>query len=135
MTLKFAAIGTALAALSVSACVIVDPLPVTGPSVNGVPTVAPSVTLASQLGGRAFVNIQTGETLNLWSDGSYTVGLLNGGQAFGTWRAPIDTATMCFTGPVAAYARGACIPIRYDGDYLSLFDASQRQEMEAYAVQ
>ena len=115
----------ALATTFVSGCVIVDPLPVTGPSVNGVPTTAsaaPANSLASAVGGgRAYVNTQTGQRLNLWSDGTYTLSTGNQ-QAFGNWATVEVPVSMCFTGPVAAYAGGSCVRARFDGDFLELFD-------------
>lgn len=114
-----------IAALGLSACVVVP---------TGVPTSGNTgPTLTQQVAGQSFVNVQTGQALFLFSDGSYTV-QANGQQSYGTWRAIDATASMCFTGPVASYARGACIPIRYDGDYLTLFNASQTQAMEAWEV-
>ena len=124
-------------ALGLSACVIVDPLPVTGPSVNGVPTAvptAPTNSLASVVGGgRAYVNTKTGQRMNLWSDGTYTVSFGNQ-QSFGTWRSVELPVSMCFTGPVAAYAGGACVRVRFDGDFLELYDLSGSFAVEAWAV-
>ncbi|ABD53265.1 hypothetical protein Jann_0348 [Jannaschia sp. CCS1] len=106
-----------------------------GPQAGGpAPTTPSAGSLAGSVAGQAFVNPQTGQALNLWSDGTYTVSTGNQ-QSFGTWRTVEPSVQMCFTGPVAAYANGACIPVRYDGDFLTLFNASRSQAMEAWAVQ
>ncbi|WP_224816780.1 hypothetical protein [Hasllibacter sp. MH4015] len=124
---------TALAALSLLAagCVAVP----VGPQGGGTGSVtAPTGALASAVGGgRAYVNTQTGQTLNLWSDGSYTMSSGNQ-QSFGTWSTVESSVAMCFTGPVAAYAGGACVPVRFDGDFLELYDTLGEFVQESWAV-
>lgn len=121
---------TTIAALAMTACVVV-PVPGTSPQTTGGPLQVSGPTLRSALAGRAFLSLTTGATMNLWSDGTYTVEQ-GGNQFFGTWRTVEERSQMCFTGAVADYARGNCIPIRWDGDFLTLFDASQTRAMETF---
>lgn len=123
----------ALAAMSLltAGCVVV---PVGAPTGDPSVVAAPSGALANSVGGgQSYVNVQTGQTLNLWSDGTYTASFGNQ-QSFGTWRTIESSVSMCFTGPVAAYANGACVRVRYDGDFLELFDVGGSFGVESWAV-
>ncbi|MEJ6391161.1 hypothetical protein [Gymnodinialimonas ulvae] len=126
---KISFVAAAALALLASGCVAVPIGPVTS---GGGGT---SSSLASVVGGgQAYVNTQTGQRLNLWSDGGYTM-TTGGQQSFGTWRTVENPVSMCFTGPVAAYAGGACVRVRYDGDFLELYDVSGSFVAESWAVE
>lgn len=121
----------ATAAVGLSACVVV-PVPGTSPATSSQPTSSQFPTLRDRLAGQAFVSLRTGSRLNFWSDGTYTVSAPNNQQAFGSWRANEGSVELCFTGNVAPYTNTGCIPIRYDGDFLTFFDATRTRELEVW---
>ena len=108
----------AAVAASLSACVIVDPLPVTGPSVNGVPTTAPQgvLSLQQQLTGRQLV--REGELHTLLPGGRvagrFYTGLGEFYEVNGTWS--VNGNNFCFGVEVS---EPFCGPAQISGNRLT----------------
>ena len=106
-----------LATLGLSACVIVDPLPVTGPSVAGVPTTTPQGVLSlQQLSGRQLV--REGELHTLLPGGRvagrFYTGLGEFYEVNGTWS--VNGNNFCFGVEVS---EPFCGPAQISGNRLT----------------
>ncbi|MEX3017166.1 hypothetical protein [Gymnodinialimonas hymeniacidonis] len=109
----------AAVAASLSACVIVDPLPVTGPSVAGVPTTAPQgASLAQRLSGAQLIN---GDELHRLMPGGQVAGRFYYGPSErdfnpvnGTWS--VNGNNFCFGVEVS---EPFCGPAQISGNTLT----------------